>query len=119
VLLTVQVDSVAKLRQNDEVIPANVAEAANFYQTDGLLHGRSEIRAADAKRTRILGNFRLEYKRRSLNCDEYPWYGRLFTRYHTEIECDPEVWNRVETLIRAKLPPLQEKTARKVSESQR
>ena len=49
VLLTVQVDSVAKVGQNDEVIPANVAEAANFYQTDGLLHGRAQIGRASCR----------------------------------------------------------------------
>jgi hypothetical protein len=116
VLLTVQVDSVAKLGQNDEVIPSNVAEAANFYQTDGLLHGRPEIRAEDGSRTRIVGNFRYEYKAKSLNCGAYPWYDRLFTKYHTDIECDAEVWNRVEMLIRAKLPPAEE-AARKASQS--
>jgi hypothetical protein len=103
VLLTVQVDSVAKVGQNDEVIPANVAEAANFYQTDGLLHGTARIRAEEIARTRILGNFHFEYKKKSLSCDKYPWYDRMFTKYHTEIECDPEVWNRVEALIREKL----------------
>ena len=103
VQLTIQVDSVAKVGQNDGVIPANVAEAANFYQTDGLLHGRTEIRAADAKKTRILGNFHYEYKKKSMNCEKYPWWDRLFTKYHTEIECDPEVWGRVEAMIRGKL----------------
>ena len=39
VLLTVQVDSVAKLGKNDTTIPANVAQAANFYQPHGLVHG--------------------------------------------------------------------------------
>jgi len=38
VLLTIQVDSISKFRQNDALIPGNVAEAANFYQPDGLLH---------------------------------------------------------------------------------
>ena len=114
VLLTVQVDSVAKLGQNDEVIPANVAEAANFYQTDGLLHGRAQIRAEEATRTRILGNFHYEYKAKSLSCSEYPWYDRLFTKYHTQIECDPEVWNRVETLIREKLPFADDTAATKI-----
>jgi hypothetical protein len=52
VLLTIQVDSVAKPGQNDEVIPANVAEAANFYQINGLLHGRPQIRAEEQGRTR-------------------------------------------------------------------
>jgi len=118
VLLTVQVDSVAKIRQNDEVIPANVAEAANFYQTDGLLHGRAEIRAEKGAGTQILGNFHYEYKTKSPSCDGYPWYDRLFTKYHTKIECDPVVWNRVETLIRARLQPAEEKAAKKASESQ-
>jgi len=105
VLLTVQVDSVGKIGQNDGAIPGNVAEAANFYQSDGLLHGRYEIRAEDAARTRILGNFRYQYKAQSLSCDGYPWYDRVLTKYHTEIECDPAVWLRVEGLIRGKLPP--------------
>jgi hypothetical protein len=105
VLLTIQVDSIAKMRQNDGLIPANVAEAANFYQPDGLLHGQTEIRAVDASRTRILGNFRSEYKSKSTQCENYPWYDRIIVRQHTEIECDPKVWNHVEALIRSKLPP--------------
>jgi pimeloyl-ACP methyl ester carboxylesterase len=108
VLLTIQVDSVSKRGQNDIVIPANVAEAANFYQTKGLLHGRPEIRAADAARTRIIGNFRSEYKANSLSCAQYPWFDRLFVKHHTEIECDPAVWTQVEDLIRAQLPPTRE-----------
>ncbi len=105
VLLTIQVDSVAKMGQNDAVIPANVGEAANFYQADGLLHGQTEIRAADGASTKILGNFRFEYGAKNLKCENYPWYDRMFTKYHTEIECDPAVWSRVESLIRGKLPP--------------
>jgi hypothetical protein len=105
VLLTIQVDSVAKVGQNDALIPANVAEAANFYQANGLLHGQMEIRAADGASTRILGNFRFEYGAKTLKCENYPWYDRVFMKYHTEIECDPEVWKQVESLIRTKLPP--------------
>lgn len=104
VLLTIQVDSVAKAGQNDAVVPTNVAEAANFFQTEGLLHGQTEIRAADRKRTRILGNFHFEYADKILKCENYPWYDRVFMKYHTEIECDPAVWKQVETLIRSKLP---------------
>jgi hypothetical protein len=106
VLLTVQVDSIAKIRQNDEVVPANVGEAVNFYQSDGLLRGRSKIRAADETRTRILGNFRFDYKSKNIRCDKYPWYDKVFAKYHTEIECDPAVWNQVESLIGSKLPPV-------------
>jgi len=105
VLLTVQVDSVSKPGQNDRVIPANVAEAANFYQPNGILHGRRQIRAADPARTRIIGNFRFDYKAHPIPCKHYPWYDRLFLKSHTEIECDPRVWAQVESLIQSRLPP--------------
>jgi len=103
VRLTIQVDSVQKPGENDSWIPANVAQAVNFYQSDGLLHGRSEIRAADASRTQILGNFRFEYRSKPINCSGYPWYARIFMKPHIEIESDPAVWSQVETLIRSTL----------------
>jgi hypothetical protein len=105
VLLTIQVDSVAKRGENDRSIPPNVAEAVNFYQSGGFLHGETHIQAEDASRTRILGNFRYEYKSMPVACENYPWYDRVFFRQHTEIECDPAVWNRAESLIRSKLQP--------------
>ncbi len=104
VLLTIQVDSVAKPGENDRLIPANVAQAANFYQRDGWLRGEPRIYADDTSRTRILGNFRCEYKTHPVNCAGYPWYARLFMKPHIEIESDPVVWQRVESLIRSKLP---------------
>jgi hypothetical protein len=104
VMLTVQVDSVAKPFQNDRVIPPNVVQAANFYQTRGLIHGRSRIIPADPARTTILGNFRLEYKEEPAGCRDFPWYARLFTKSHIEIECDPMVWSQVRTLLRRGLP---------------
>jgi hypothetical protein len=104
VLLTIQVDSVAKIHQNDAVIPSNVARAANFYQVSGLLHGQSKIRAADATRTSIIGNFRFDYKASPYNCGEYPWYDRILVKAHTQIECDPSVWEQAESLIRSELP---------------
>ena len=104
VLLTVQVDSVIKPRQNDSLIPANVAAAANFYQTTGTLHGQTEIRAADPSHTQIIGNFRFDYAAHPVGCyAPYPWYDRFFMKAHTEIECDPNVWDQVETIIRSKL----------------
>jgi hypothetical protein len=105
VLLTIQVDSIAKLGENDESIPANVAQAVNFYQRRGLLQGRQRIRAADASRTQILGNFQFDYKTNTVNCEGYPWYARFFMRPHLEIESDPSVWRQVERLIRSKLDP--------------
>jgi len=104
VLLTIQVDSVSKIGQNDKVIPANVAQAVNFYQPRGLIHGRPKIRAADATRTEIIGNFEFDYGAHPLSCSQYPWWDRVFVKAHTEIECDPNVWDQVEALIRSKLP---------------
>ena len=105
VLLTVQIDSVTKLGENDRVIPSNVAQAANFYQRDGHPHGLPEIRAADPSRTRIIGNFRFDYKAHPVTCyADYSWWDRDLSKTHTEIECDPQVWNRVDSLIRAALP---------------
>jgi hypothetical protein len=104
VLLTIQVDSISKSNQNDRMIPANVSQAVNFYQTDGFLRGRPEIRPADAARTQIIGNFRFDYKTLPVSCPLYPWFDRLFMKSHVEIECDPRVWNQIELLIRAKLP---------------
>lgn len=103
VLLTIQVDSISKIHQNDEVVPANVAQAANFYQPHGLLHGRAKIRAADPARTKILGNFRFDYHATPYKCDKYPWYDRLFVKPHTQIECDPSVWKQAEELIESNL----------------
>lgn len=104
VLLTIQVDSVAKHGENDAVIPPNVAEAVNYYQTDGLLHGRSVIRAADPTRTHVIGNFRFAYGSKPIACEAaYPWWDRLVMQPHTEIECDPKVWRQMESLIRATL----------------
>ena len=105
VLLTVQVDSVAKIGENDRVIPSNVEQAVNFYQPHGLVHGRPQIRAADPERTQIVGNFRLDYSENPISCNGYPWFNRVFIRPHTEIECDPQVWNQVESLIQSKLSP--------------
>jgi len=105
VLLTIQVDSITKRGENDEIIPANVAQAVNFYQPDGILHGRPHIRAADPARTQILGNFRFDYKVTPVDCPQYPWFARLFEKTHIEIESDPRVWDQVDSLIRAKLPP--------------
>jgi hypothetical protein len=104
VSLTIQVDSVAKNGEDDSLIPANVVEAANFYQTRGILHGRTRIRAVDPSRTKILGNFRFTYEKEPAECRTYPWYDRLLFKGHTAIECDPRVWSQVEELIRTRLP---------------
>ena len=104
VMLTVQVDSVSKAGRDDQTIPDNVRYAANFYQDKGFIRGQPKIVAADASRTTILGNYFYDYSAHPIACPEYPWYTRFFMRSHIEIECDQNVWHRVENLIREQLP---------------
>lgn len=105
VLLTVQVDSVAKLWQHDGVIPDNVAAAVNFYQPHGLVHGRALIRAADPAKTEILGNYRFDYSQAPIRCEGTTWFDRTFTGSHIESNCDPHIWSQVESLIRQRVEP--------------
>jgi len=99
VLLTIQVDIIGKPGQNSSAIPPNVANAVNFYQPRGFLHGHPEILADDPARTRIIGNFRMTYEHRPINCDNYPWFARTFNKPHHEIENDPRVWDQAASLI--------------------
>ncbi len=99
VLLTVQIDSVGR---EDEMIPPNVAAAANLYQDQGrFVRGEPEIRAADSSRTRIVGNFRYDYRGKKIDISGVPWFKKLFRNDHTRMEHDPEVWARVESLLLA------------------
>ena len=102
VLLTIQVDSVQKANQNDELIPPNVQEAVNFYQSEGLLHGRRRIVARDPAKTKILGNHESSYRQNPVSCAGFPWYARAFMRRHIQIENDPAVWDQIEALIASK-----------------
>lgn len=98
VLLTVQVDSVGR---GDTRIPANVACAANLYQSNGLfVRGEPEIRAVDTQKTRILGNFRYDYSRKGdIDLSRVGWLKKAFRTAHTKMDFDPEVWARVEGMI--------------------
>jgi len=97
VLLTVQIDSVGR---GDEMIPANVRTAANFYQNNGwLIHGAKNIRAADPNRTTILFNRRVDYRNRRVQMRKIPWYKKAFRTDHVKMDSDPEVWQEVELLI--------------------
>ena len=100
VLLTIQIDSVEKSNEDDGSIPPNVREAVNFYEREGLLHGRTAIAAMDPKQTTILGNFESSYRGHPIPCTGYPWFARTFMYPHIEIENDPSVWTRIEALIR-------------------
>ena len=103
VLLTVQVDSVAKLWQNDSIIPDNVSEAINFYQTHGLIHGRRQIVAANPEKTEILGNYLVDYRKHPVRCPQASWTDRLLTPSHMQSECDPRLWSQIEDMVRNRL----------------
>lgn len=104
VQFTLQIDSFGL---GDAEIPANVARAANLYQSNGLLvRGEKEIRAKDPARTQILGNFQYDYKGRRIELPRtahVKWYKRLFWTAHTQMEFDPEVWNKTEELLLSEL----------------
>jgi pimeloyl-ACP methyl ester carboxylesterase len=102
VLLTIQVDSVQKPGEHDGSIPPNVREAINFYQTEGVLHGRSSIQAIDPRRTKILGSYESTYAKTPVSCDGFPWFARTFMKQHIEIENDIAVWNQIDALIVAR-----------------
>jgi hypothetical protein len=103
VLLTAQVDSVAKPWQNDDVIPSNVATAVNFYQPHGLIHGRAQITAAEPSKTQVLGNFRFDYRKEPIKCEGTTWFARTFTPSHMQSECDPHVWSQIEELVHERM----------------
>ena len=99
VALTVQVDSVGR---GDAVIPANVAAAANLYQSNGwIIRGEPEIRAEDPRRTKILGNFRYDYSKKKIDLSDVSWWKKVLRMAHTKMDFDPDVWQRVEELILA------------------
>jgi pimeloyl-ACP methyl ester carboxylesterase len=104
VALTIQIDTIAKPGHKTSAVPANVASAINFYQTGGPLHGAPEIVAADPARTQIIGNFRMTYQGRPINCNNYRWYARVFNKPHHEIENDLRVWDEAALLIDSDFP---------------
>ena len=104
VALTVQIDTIAKPGHKVSAISPNVASAINFYQTKGPLHGQREIVAFDPARTQIIGNIRMTYENRPIDCDNYSWYSRTLNKPHHEIENDFRVWDEIASLIESDLP---------------
>lgn len=97
VLLTVQVDSVGVA---DSVIPPNVRAAANLFQRDFWpVRGAPEIRAADPKRTRILGNFQYRYDPGFVVSPDESVARMVLMGAHNKMELDPAVWEQVEKLV--------------------
>ncbi len=104
VALTIQIDTIGKPLRKTPTVSPNVASAINFYQTQGFLHGRPETVAADPTRTNVLGNIRMSYEDRPINCDNYSWYARTFNKPHHEIENDLRLWDQLAALISTNIP---------------
>jgi len=103
VLLTIQIDIVAKPGQRPVLIPRNVEAAINFFQSEGPLHGLPEIVAEDPERTKILGNLHMSYERHHVDCGNYPWFARTFNKPHHEVENDARVWQQIAAIIDSRL----------------
>ncbi|HSY70086.1 MAG TPA: hypothetical protein VK813_15655 [Edaphobacter sp.] len=104
VALTIQIDTIAKPGHKVSEVPPNVANAINFYQTEGPLHGAPKIVAVDPARTNIIGNIHMTYENRPINCDNYSWYSRTLNKPHHKIENDFRVWDELASLINSDLP---------------
>jgi hypothetical protein len=103
VALSIQIDTIAKPGHKASAVPANVARAINFYQSEGPLHGAPEIVAVDPARTKIMGNIHMTYEDRPINCDNYSWYSRTLNKPHHKIENDFRVWDELSSLIHSNL----------------
>lgn len=110
VALTVQIDTIGKPGRRAMPISPNVTSAINFYQTRGPLHGARQVVAFDPARTTVLGNIRMTYENRPINCDNYSWYSRTLNKPHHEIENDFRVWDQVASLIVADLSGVPSRT---------
>jgi hypothetical protein len=106
VLLTIQIDIVSKPGQNPILMPPNVEAAINFFQSEGPLHGRTQVVAEDPGRTEILGNIHMTYEGHRIDCGNYPWFARTFNKPHHEIENDARVWNQIALVIDSRLSSL-------------
>lgn len=106
VLLTIQIDIVSKPGQNPILMPPNVEAAINFFQSEGPLHGRTQVVAEDPVRTEIIGNFHMTYEGHRVDCRNYPWFARTFNKPHHEIENDARVWNQIALVIDSRLSSL-------------
>jgi hypothetical protein len=100
--LTLQIDSIGR---NDAILPPNVRNAANAFQTDGwFLDGEHPIRAEDPARTRVLGNWRFDYSRppgSEISLADVPWWKLAFRIPHARMDRDPEVWSFARRLVEA------------------
>lgn len=101
-----QIDSVGF---GDDEIPANVRQAANFYQDDGwVIAGENPIRATDPSRTHVIGNWKFAYDQppgSTIDIGDLPWWKKVFRVAHARMDRDPRVWAAAEALIERACDP--------------
>lgn len=85
------------------LVPANVREAANYFQLEHLfLKGARKISAADPSRTRILENVEISFKgREGVQALEHGWLKRFFLDEHARMEYVPELWAKITSMLTA------------------
>ncbi len=98
VRLLIVVDAFGK---DSYVVPANVREAANWFQRDHLvLKGAPELTAADPHRTRILENTQISFKgRKDAQAYELSFVQRQLMDEHARMEYVPELWGKIERML--------------------
>ena len=101
VALAVMVDSPGA---KDVAIPPNVAKAANLYQNQGpSLRAPIRIQAEDPAKTRILANQRFTVGGKWVEISDATLSQPSGPAPGSDMDSDPQVWNRVEDYILAEL----------------
>jgi pimeloyl-ACP methyl ester carboxylesterase len=83
------------------VVPANVREAANYFQREHfLLKGAAELRRADPSRTTIVENREISFEGRDdVEDREEGFVKRFIFDEYVRMDYVPELWSRIEQLI--------------------
>jgi len=99
VLLTIQVDSIAKPWGGRWLDSPNVTDAVNFIRPAAYFMTARRSSHLIHYEWKIIGNFQMTYKDHPIECDAFPWFARTFMKSHIEIENDPRVWRQAASLI--------------------
>ena len=101
VRLAIEIDSVGT---GNRTVPANVARVANFYQRSGpLLRGHGNLPLENPRATEVLVNEEIDYSERNVDLSSVNPVERAAGGTHIKMEFDPEIWRRVEQLVRDEL----------------
>jgi hypothetical protein len=71
----------------------------SFQRNGWFIRGEPEIRAEDAAKTKIIGNFKYDCSHSKIDISKISWMKKSFRIAHNRMEHDDAVWNRVEALI--------------------